>query len=163
MTPEFEILGERHRAALIRRGGGAVLDFAGRRREVSLRPLGGGEYVLTLDGASHRLWLARDGDTTYLHAGGASWAVRALDALDAAAAAGPGEDVALAPMPGTVVSVSVNAGQTVARGETLMVIESMKLQTAIVARRDGVAEAVHVGVGDSFERGAVLVSLAPAA
>ena len=42
-----------------------------------------------------------------------------------------------------------------------MVIESMKLETAIKAWRDGTVAAVHVGVGQTFERGAPLVTLAP--
>ena len=64
-------------------------------------------------------------------------------------------------MPGTVIIVAVEAGQEVAQGEQLVVIESMKMQSEIVATRDGVVDKVFLAVGDTFERGAPLVSLAP--
>ena len=54
------------------------------------------------------------------------------------------------------------AGSSVTKGETLLVIESMKLQTTIAAWRDGLVEAIHVAPGASFERGAALATLAPA-
>ena len=76
---------------------------------------------------------------------------------------GASDDVATAPMPGTVITVAVEAGQEVAQGEQLVVIESMKMQSEIVAVRDGVVDKVFLAVGDTFDRGAPLVSLAPEA
>ena len=64
-------------------------------------------------------------------------------------------------MPGTVVRVQVAPGEAVKRGQTLMVIESMKMETAIVAWRDGVVGAVHRPLGATFDRKAPLVSLEP--
>ena len=60
-------------------------------------------------------------------------------------------------MPGTVIAVAVDSGQAVGAGERLVVIESMKMQSEIVALRDGVVERVHVEVGDTFDRGAPLL------
>ena len=67
----------------------------------------------------------------------------------------------MAPMPGVVVALNVAPGQKIARGETLLVIESMKLETAIKAGRDGIVAAVHFEKGCTFNRGAALVSLQP--
>jgi biotin carboxyl carrier protein len=64
-------------------------------------------------------------------------------------------------MPGVVIAVNVKEGQAVSAGETLMVIESMKLETAIKAWRDGMIAAVHVGLAQTFQRGAPLLTLAP--
>ena len=75
-------------------------------------------------------------------------------------AGGAADDIAEAPMPGVVIAVNVTEGQAVSAGETLLVIESMKLETAIKAWRDGAVAAVHVGVGQSFQRGALLLTLA---
>ena len=66
-------------------------------------------------------------------------------------------------MPGTVIAVHVTEGQAVARGDTLVVIESMKLETAIKALRDGTIATVHVATGQAFDRGMPLVTLAPEA
>jgi pyruvate carboxylase len=52
-----------------------------------------------------------------------------------------------APMPGMVVSVAVQPGQKVERGDTLLSIEAMKMETAIHAERDGTVETVHASVG----------------
>jgi len=59
-----------------------------------------------------------------------------------------------------VVAVQIKPGERVTRGQTMMVIESMKLETAIVAWRDGVIETLHVSAGQTFERAAPLVTLA---
>ena len=72
-------------------------------------------------------------------------------------------DVATAPMPGAVISAAVDGGDAVTAGQPLMVIESMKMQSEIVAWRDGTVERVHVAAGESFDRGAGLVALAPEA
>ena len=76
-------------------------------------------------------------------------------------AGGGADDIAEAPMPGVVIAVHVKEGQAVSAGDTLMVIESMKLETAIKAWRNGTVAAVHVGVGQTFQRGAPLLALAP--
>ena len=73
------------------------------------------------------------------------------------------DDVATAPMPGVVVAVHTAPGARVTRGDTLMVIESMKLETAIKAWRDGTVETIHVAEGRTFERSAPLVTFAPEA
>jgi len=62
-------------------------------------------------------------------------------------------------MPSAVVSLLVQAGDTVGTGDAVMVIESMKLETTIRASRAGVVEGVLVGAGETFERGAVLVEI----
>jgi biotin carboxyl carrier protein len=64
-------------------------------------------------------------------------------------------------MPGTVVEVTVAVGDEVSQGQRLVVIESMKMQSELVAERDGVVASVFRAVGDTFDRGAPLVSLEP--
>ncbi|HXF30535.1 MAG TPA: biotin carboxylase N-terminal domain-containing protein [Solirubrobacterales bacterium] len=78
---------------------------------------------------------------------------------DADAAAG-GEALLEAPMPGTVVQLRVEAGATVSAGETLLVMESMKMEISIQSPRDGVIETVLVAVGDQVDRSATLIELA---
>jgi biotin carboxyl carrier protein len=53
----------------------------------------------------------------------------------------------------------VKPGDTVAAGDLLLVIESMKLETPFKAWRDGRIESVHVALGQTFERDKVLLSL----
>ena len=62
-------------------------------------------------------------------------------------------------MPGRVVSVEVKPGDEVKRGQTVCVIESMKMEQAIASPRDGRVGSVPVSAGDSVQRGQTLVEL----
>ena len=75
-----------------------------------------------------------------------------------AAPAGAGERVA-APMPGNILSVNVAAGDTVKKGQVLMVLEAMKMEIPVVAPEDGTVASIDVAVGDTVEAGAVLATL----
>lgn len=122
----------------------------------------GHEGELTIDGRSEKIVIVLDGEFIHVHAAGGNHTLRHLDPARrfADADAGGGADVARAPMPGTVVRVAVEVGQPVATGEPLLVIESMKLETTIRAWHEGHVAAIHVAAGQSFERDAVLVTLA---
>jgi len=66
----------------------------------------------------------------------------------------------LSPMPGLVVSISVEAGQAVKAGEIVAVVEAMKMQNIIRAERDGVVKTVGPKSGDNVAADEVLVELA---
>jgi 3-methylcrotonyl-CoA carboxylase alpha subunit len=70
-----------------------------------------------------------------------------------------GGDSVSAPMPGKVLSISVEAGAEVKRGDTVAVMEAMKMEHALAAPRDGVVEAVPGKVGDQVSEGDLLVQL----
>ncbi len=72
---------------------------------------------------------------------------------------GAGEKV-VAPMPGTIVSVNVSEGQSVKKGDVLVVLEAMKMENEIKAPRDGSVTSVAVSKGASVDTGAVLVTIA---
>lgn len=78
-------------------------------------------------------------------------------AAKAASAAGGGTIVA--PMPGTVLNVTVNTGDKVSRGQTLLVLEAMKMENEIMAPADGVVQSLNVTKGVSVNAGDVLVVL----
>lgn len=165
MEQEYKIAGKEHAAQVRRKGSGAVIQLGEKEFQAALHPLGDGEYRLELDGNSERVWVVTRGDRAYVHAAGANWEVTRIDPLEKlAGAAGAGAaDRAEAPMPGTVVRVEVKPGEKVRRGQTLMVIESMKLETSINAWRDGVVAEIHQQAGATFERRAPLIALEPEA
>ncbi len=166
MKQIFEILDVQHEAAVLRGGDGVRIAMGeGEPLPARLRGLTDGEYLLEVGGAAHRVWVAVRGDMTFVHAAGANWSIRRIDPLDSAAGAGhgTGEDSVQAPMPGTVMRVEVKVGDTVHRGQTMVVIESMKMETSINAWRDGVVAEMHYPVGATFERKAPLVTLEPEA
>lgn len=63
----------------------------------------------------------------------------------------------MSPMPATVVALHVKAGQSVTSGETLMVLEAMKMELPIRAPRDGVVKAVACAPGEMVQPGVNLV------
>ena len=67
----------------------------------------------------------------------------------------------LAPMPGAVLEVLVREGERVERNQTVVVMESMKMELAITASRNGVVRRVAVVPGQQVERGMRLLELAP--
>ena len=72
-------------------------------------------------------------------------------------AAGPASDGSLrAPMPGKIVAAPAAAGDTVAKGAPIVVLEAMKMEHALVAPFDGVVESVSVAVGEQVGEGVVL-------
>ncbi|MCI4661753.1 MAG: acetyl/propionyl/methylcrotonyl-CoA carboxylase subunit alpha [Neomegalonema sp.] len=71
-----------------------------------------------------------------------------------------GGDRVLSPMPGLVKLVSVEPGQTVSRGQPLIVLEAMKMEHTLSAPRDGAVGELLVAVGDQVEEGVLLLALA---
>jgi biotin carboxyl carrier protein len=65
----------------------------------------------------------------------------------------------VAPLPGTVKSIAIESGQQVAAGESLLIIEAMKMDNVIRAPRPGVVGAVHVAAGDQVAHGDPLLDL----
>ena len=63
------------------------------------------------------------------------------------------------PLPGVIIDVKVNVGDTVAKGQTVVVLEAMKMENNINADRDGKVTAIHVAKGDTVADGAILVVL----
>ena len=62
-----------------------------------------------------------------------------------------------APMPGKVLEVMVQPGQTVAKGEGLLILEAMKMENMLKAEQDGTVKSVNVSVGDAVEKNNVLI------
>jgi biotin carboxyl carrier protein len=114
---------------------------------------------VTVDGAAHAVAVAALGDRLFVHLDGAVHEISYLPAAARQDAALSASDHLVAPMPGAVVACAVKAGDTVAAGDLLLVIESMKLETPFKAWRAGRVESVHVGLGQTFERDRVLLSL----
>lgn len=146
---------------ILARRPGLVVAVDGRRHQVALLRDPEGRQALSIDGRRVEFVAAADGNRRFLRLGGRVFTVTLVDPRDAAAGAVASGDEIRAPMPGSVVSQSKAEGEAVARGETIMTIESMKLQTALAAPRDGVVEALLKRIGQTFEKDEVVVRLRP--
>ncbi|MEV7869494.1 biotin carboxylase N-terminal domain-containing protein [Streptomyces sp. NPDC088124] len=120
-----------------------------------------GLVTVTVDGVTHTFhraghWLGRDGD---------SWHVQDFDPVEAAlrgAAAGSGVDALTAPMPGTVTVVKAGVGDTVVAGQSLLVVEAMKMEHVIAAPHDGTVAELDVVPGSTVAMDQVLAVITPA-
>ncbi len=135
----------------------------GPAQQASLTVRAGGELQLTLDGATSHWRLARDGDVSWLAREGATWALRHLPMLASgqaaadAVAAGP----LRAPLPGKVTLVAVAEGERVTAGQTILVLEAMKMEHPITAPVDGVVAKIVVQAGQQVAIDAELAVVEP--
>ena len=83
----------------------------------------------------------------------------AAPAPKAAPAGAEGAIKVTSPMPGTILKIEVSAGQAVKKGDTLCILEAMKMENAIPAPEDGTVASVNVQKGASVNAGDLLVSL----
>jgi propionyl-CoA carboxylase alpha chain len=131
-----------------------------RRLEVRLLERGADRHVVEFDGVRRAVDVAHGGDevTTLSRAGSLRWSrpPRFTDHDGDTAGSGP-----VCPLPGTVIAVHVESGDTVADGELLMVVEAMKMEHKITAHATAVVNEVRFRVGDRVDAGDLLVVLAP--
>ena len=76
------------------------------------------------------------------------------------AGGGTGETAIKSPMPGVVIDVAVKVGETVEAGQTLIVVESMKMHNEFKAPRAGTVRAVRVESGSKVAQNTILLTLA---
>ncbi len=86
--------------------------------------------------------------------------VAAAPAASKPAAAPAGGNVVTAPLNGKITQVLVKAGDQVAAGDTVVMLEAMKMENSITAEAAGTVKAVLVNVGDQVDGGQALVELA---
>lgn len=72
------------------------------------------------------------------------------------AAAPSSEGSVISPMPGTILKVNVKEGDTVKAGDSVVILEAMKMENDITAPKDGVVKAISVAAGQSVAKGDAL-------
>ncbi|WP_028080804.1 acetyl-CoA carboxylase biotin carboxyl carrier protein subunit [Solimonas soli] len=165
MQHAFRLGDAEHNIALSRSARAYRLHVGEQVLDVDLAVAADGRAWLTLGERHLEVVVATRGDDVFVHLDGEAYQLRYRHPLDrlAAAAGGSAADHIRAPMPGSIVAVSVKAGDAVTKGQTLLVMESMKMETTIAAPRDGVVAAVAYEKGQTFDRDALLLSLERAA
>ncbi len=114
---------------------------------------------IDVDGRKIRVAVARAGNAVWVSWSGVT--KRLSPESSSAPQAVSGDRELRAPMTGRVVNVAATVGATVRAGESLVVLEAMKMEYRIAAPRDGVVESLACRQGDRVELGSVLVTLAP--
>lgn len=160
--------GERRELAVEeRRDGVLAIDDGEAVREVRLdqqrTPLRGAE----VDGAHVEFGVVRRGDVWHVVIAGIEYRVAVDDArfekLRRVSAtghgSGGGDGRLVAPIPGLVVRLLVAVGETVERGQPVLVLDAMKLENEIAAPRAGTVRAIHVAAGQAVEKDQLMLEL----
>ena len=119
-------------------------------------------YRITVNGVAYDVTVEELGAGSVPAAPVAQAPVAAPVAAPAAAPASSGAEGSVkivAPMPGKILAIKANPGQSVKRGEVVMILEAMKMENEITATEDGTIAGIHVAVGDSVESGDTLASM----
>ena len=142
----------------------------GRMLALQVRERADGVLEVDQDGAAQSIeppagaWVRTDSGAWHVQAGAVDLVVEDVSFQPAANAAGAaGANELRAPFNGKVIAVKAQPGSAVVRGDTLLVLESMKLEHALAASRDGVVKAVHVEQGQQAATSQVLVTFEAAA
>jgi len=117
-------------------------------------------YTVTVNGKNYAV--AFSGDKASVN--GVDYSVSVKEGMDAAAGSTPAasserQDVC-APMPGLILRIEKNAGDAVKAGETIMILEAMKMENTIEAPADGTVAEIRVKQGDQMKAGDVLAVIA---
>src|SRR5882757_2337620 len=91
---------------------------------------------------------------------GEAWNFGMPDSVRAAGAAQVSDGALQSPMPGRIVSVAVRLGQTVTKGQTLLTLEAMKMEHALIAPFDGTVGELSASIGDQVAENVTLVRIA---
>jgi propionyl-CoA carboxylase alpha chain len=126
---------------------------------VTVTDAGKGDVNIVIDGM-RASWLAQlEGDLWLVHGPHGDVTLHELPRFPATGAAAASGGLK-APMPGVVLSTAVRSGDTVSKGQLLMVLEAMKMEHRITAPRDGVVADLHVAAKDQVKNGQLLLTMA---
>lgn len=139
----------------------------GEERAIDFRALRQGElYSILLDHLSFEAVVEERDELYHVLMAGEQYEVKVTDErsrrLESAFMAlgdVQGEYPIRSPMPGLIVRVPVQEGQAISKGDTLVILESMKMENELKAPRDGTVHHLYVSEGDSVEHNKVLVTI----
>jgi biotin carboxyl carrier protein len=138
----------------------------GEKRAVDFHSLGPSLYSILMETYSYDVVIEERNETIEVLMRGRAYTGRVLDEraqMMASRHGGlmteSGEISIKAPMPGLIVAIPVTEGQQVSAGQTVAVLESMKMQNELKTPRDGTVQRVSVAAGERVEQNKVLVTI----
>lgn len=158
-------IGEQNHTISVEGDGAVSID--GNRVNADLQvSLDGTLYSLLVDGKSYGLRMQPLDDCYRVQIGGELHDVEIMDerthrmaGLRGALGGQSGDVIMKAPMPGVIVEVPVSEGDEIAKGDTVIVLESMKMHNEFKAPRDGRIHSIRVEKGQPIEKNAVMLTI----
>ncbi len=136
----------------------AVLD--GRKVAVQLLHVEKGQTRLLIDGRHVTAYVSSDGAKRWVTADGRTFLLtKSSGARNRAGSHRHAAGELTAPMPGQIRAVGVREGDRVTKGQTLMLLEAMKMEIRIQSPMDGRVKSLRVAQGQTVERGQILIEM----
>ncbi|MDB4222523.1 acetyl/propionyl/methylcrotonyl-CoA carboxylase subunit alpha [Granulosicoccus sp.] len=122
--------------------------------------IGNYSYIISKDGEKHTLRGVKTGNNVTVISDATSFSFELPDPLASADSLEDNANTVVAPMPGSVIWLSIKSGAKVKKGDPLLTLEAMKMEHVLIAPRDGTVAELLVSEGDQVQDGALLVVLA---
>ena len=151
------LVGSRQRELSVSADGTVTIDG----QAYQVRAISAGAWHVSSGSGAAVVFAARDDDACWVHVDGRVHRVEISRAgLVPRRKTSAGEHALAAPMPATVLSLVATVGQAVRAGDTVLMLEAMKMELPVRAPRDGVVAAIHCREGELVQPGVILVDLA---
>lgn len=131
----------------------------GNKYETSVNELEGNMAEVTVNGTTFQVAIEKEQKTAFKSAAPKAAAAPAAKAEAPKADAPAGGKKVLSPLPGSIIKVLVKEGQAVKKGDTLLTLESMKMENTIAADQDGIVTKIAVTAGQNVMQEDLLVVL----
>jgi len=118
-----------------------------------------GWYIVKDGDHQVRIAVADEETATWVFVDGNVWRIDKAYEQPGRRGKSRGESSVMAPMPATVVTINAAPGRTVSEGDTVIVLEAMKMELPIKAPRSGVVKAVNCAKGELVQPGVNLVEI----
>jgi len=138
---------------------GYQVQFGNRTASVRFARGADGQLTFILDGRKVEAHISTDGARRWVSFGGKTLVFEKTSGGRRTGVSGYSSGRLTAPMPGQVSTVNVAIGDVVTKGQTLLVLEAMKMEIRIQAPSDGVVERLAVERGETVEREQILIEI----
>lgn len=157
---------EKHTVRILERNAkGGLFQIQGEEYQVCIKERNPSFIQVAINSDCYKFTLSKDNEnSTIIGYLGHNFMLKRNDVLSIpdfyeAAESGSVGDIIKSPMPGKVIKVLVSIGDTVKKGEVLLVVEAMKMENNILAARNGIVEELNVAEDDMVDGSKVLLKL----
>jgi biotin carboxyl carrier protein len=155
----YQFNNQTHEVELQKTGNGYRAVVGGQSYEVEALEVGEGELIFLLDGRRIHVHHAAQNSRRWLAVGGWDYAIEKPVSGRRGATGSNGGNLITAPMPGQVREVLVAQGDSVEKGQKLMLLEAMKMEIRILAPRAGTVASLKVRAGQQVDKDDVLAEV----
>ncbi len=127
--------------------------------QVSARVLGTGQFQFTLDNIIYKCSVAKDGDLRFIHLDGADYELRRVPEFEEEFEETEDEGSLSSPMPGRIVKLLVKPGESIEKGQDLLVVEAMKMENKVISPFNGIVKEIYFSEGDQIDANVPLMEI----